>query len=135
VKRTGQAYPFTWRIPLKKFLSFKQLLILIFLSLILPSGGCNAKRDESTGQVRKIVSSYLHVDLSKVKADSTLSSLGCTKSQFLGLVKEIESSFSITLSPKDNPRLRADDDSWKSIQIIDLADMVRPEWSKSAQGK
>lgn len=103
---------------------------IILLLLILGAEGCLAWRDESTGRVRRIVATHLHLRLSQVKAESTLGDLGCTRDQFTKLVRAIDDAFSTTLSPKNDPRLSGNDESWKSIRIIDLADMVRPEWSK-----
>jgi hypothetical protein len=80
--------------------------------------------------VRQIVANHLHADVRKIRAESTMGDLGCSKSQFLDLTRAIEHDFSTTLSSKDEPRLDGNDDSWKNIRIIDLANMVRPEWNE-----
>jgi len=107
----------------------KQLRLLLFI-LVLCMGGCGVKRDESTGRVRRIAADRLGIGLEQVKAESSLGSLKCTRPQFVALIQAIEDSFSTTITAKDEPRLGRDDDSWKEIRIIDLADIVRPEWSK-----
>jgi hypothetical protein len=103
----------------------------VFLSvIILGVGGCLVRRDDSTSAVRRIVAKRFHVDLSHVKAESSMGELGCTRSEFLDLIRIIDNHFSTTLSPKDDPRLSGNDDSWKNVRVIDLANMVRPEWNK-----
>jgi hypothetical protein len=108
---------------------------IILVLLILGAEGCLAKRDDSTSTVRQIAAIHLHLNLSQVKVESTLGDLGCTRDQFLKLIRAIQDAFSTTLSPKSDHRLSGNDDSWKSIRIIDLADMVRPEWSKRIREK
>jgi hypothetical protein len=83
--------------------------------------------------MRRIVADHLHLDYNQVKAESTLGDLGCTRLGFLDLIRVIQDDFSTTLSPGDDPRLNGNDDSWKNVRIIDLANIVRPEWSKRAQ--
>jgi acyl carrier protein len=108
-----------------------QMLLLVF---ILGAGGCLTRRDDSVGTVRRIVAEELSVDLAQVRAESSMGDLGCSKVQFLDLVHRLEKEFLMTLPPKE-PRLRGNDDSWKSIRVIDLADLVRPEWNKPLESK
>lgn len=108
---------------------YRRLSVLLFL-LIMSAGGCFAKRDDSTGRVRQIVADHLNVDLNRVTAETTIRDLGCTRSQFRDLIGAIEDDFSTALSAKDLSRLDGDDDSWKCLRVIDLANMVRPEWNK-----
>jgi len=108
---------------------------VLLLIIVLSAGACGVRRDDSTGTMRRIVADHLHVDRTRVSADTTMGDLLTTRSQFLELIRVIERDCSRTLVSEGDARLRATDDSWKSLRIIDLADMIRPEWSKRLQGK
>ena len=110
---------------------------LSLLVLLLTGGvpGCFVTRDDSTSRVRQIVADHLNVDLNRVTAETTMRDLGCTRSEFTDLVDAIDDDFSTSLSTKELTRRDGDDDSWKSLRVIDLADMVRPDWNKPRTGK
>jgi hypothetical protein len=82
-----------------------------------------------------MVADHLKVDVNRVTAETTLGDLGCTRSQFRDLIGAIEESFSTALSTKDFIRRDGDDDAWKCLRVIDLANTVRPEWNKPLQRK
>jgi hypothetical protein len=84
--------------------------------------------------MRQIIANHLHVDYSKAKPESTMDALGCSKPEFLELIQVVQKHFPEVSSLKDDPRLSGNDDSWKSIRIVDLADIVRPEWNKTEKG-
>lgn len=110
-------------------LCYRPLLLLVLL-LTGSVPGCFVTRDESTGRVRQIVADHLSVDLNRVTAWTTMRDLGCTRSEFTDLLRAIDDDFSTSLSTKGLTRRDGDDDSWKSLRVIDLADMVRPDWNK-----
>lgn len=93
------------------------------------------RRDDSTSAVRQIIAHHLRLDSQKVKAASTMGELGYTKQRFQDLIRIIEKHFSTTLSSTVDPRIGCQDESWKEIRVGDLADLVRPEWSRRAKSK
>ena len=91
------------------------------------------RRDDSTQAVRHMAAVCLSVPLKDISADATMGQLGFTKHQFLELVHRIEQELSTTIDATDALRIAGNDARWKEIRIIDLADMVRPEWSRRPQ--
>jgi hypothetical protein len=107
----------------------KIIPLLLALTIGVAGGGC-MRRDDSTGTTRRIVAEFFGVDYSQATAETTLGDLGCTKPQLDALLAHIESQFRTKIRAEDDPRLRGDDASWKNTRVVDLADMVRPEWNK-----
>jgi acyl carrier protein len=103
---------------------------MVLIVLLLGAGGCFIRRDDSTSTVRQIVADQLNVDVEQVRAESTMRDLGYTRAQFVDLVHRLEKDFSTTLSVEEQARPGPNSDSWKSIRVLDLANMVRPEWNK-----
>lgn len=126
IKRTKQI---TKAIMSNLWHTFFYLFLLCALVFFLSVCFCTF-RDDTTGSVCQIVTGCLSLEHDDVQAQSTLGELGCTKAQFACIVKEMEEFFSVTISMEDDPRIDVTNDAWKEIRVIDLAEIVRPEWIK-----
>lgn len=86
--------------------------------------GCHIPRDDTTSQMREIISEQLGRSYDDVGPNATLGKLGCDDLDVVELIMELEEHFNIAISDDDFDSLGGSE-GWQSISVLDLSNLVR----------
>lgn len=110
----------------------RRLSIFVLILCIGAIALCN-RRDQTTQRVRCLIADELDCDLGEIAADDEMGSLVPNRKAFMDIVHRIETEYRVSLPMENEWPTRRRCNAWKQTRVVDLANMVRPEWSRRVQ--